>query len=235
MTEVRVFDDAAGAAEAAAELLAAHAQAGSHIALAGGSTPRRAYELAAERLRDWSPATLWFGDDRAVPPDHPDSNFAMVDAALLQRLPDDGRPQVERILGELGAEAAAGDYEARLREHLGNRPTLDLALLGLGPDAHTASLFPGKPALEETRRVAVAVPEAGMPPQVPRVTMTFPVLNAAREVVFLVAGADKARAIERAFGAEPDTAAPAARVRPQSGRLLVICDAPAAARLETPS
>lgn len=211
-------------ASAAADLLVAHAQAGHQIALSGGSTPRDAYRLAAERLRDWSRATLWFGDDRCVPPDHEHSNFRMVREALLDALPEDGRPTVERVLGELDAEAAAGDYEARFRAAGGR---VDLALMGLGPDAHTASLFPGKPELEERRRLVCAVPIAGMEPQVPRVTMTVPAFEAAGQVAFLVAGADKAGAVARAFGDPPDPAAPAARVRTD----LVICDAAAAANL----
>ena len=93
----------------------------------------------------------------------------------------------------LDPDAAAAEYESRLREELGNHPRLDLVLLGLGPDSHTASLFPGKPALQETHRLVTAVPEAGMEPQVPRVTMTYPLLNTAREVVFLVSGGDKGR------------------------------------------
>jgi 6-phosphogluconolactonase len=211
-------------ASAAADLLVRHAQAGHHIALSGGSTPREAYRLAGERLQDWRDAVLWFGDDRAVPPDHQWSNHLMVRQALLDHLPEEGRPRVERILGELGYEAAAGDYEARFREAGAH---LDLALMGLGPDAHTASLFPGKPELEETRRLVVGVPIAGMEPQVPRVTMTLPAFNAAGEVVFLVSGADKADAVRRSFGPEPDPAAPAARVRTD----LVLLDEAAASRL----
>jgi 6-phosphogluconolactonase len=103
-------------------------------------------------------------------------------------------------------------------------------LLGVGPDSHTASLFPGKPELDETRRFAVAVPIAGMEPQVPRVTLTFPVLNAAREVDFLVSGADKADAIARAFTEPPDPEAPAGRVRP-TGALRVFLDEAAASKL----
>ena len=225
---IQVTDDPAGAA---VELLVEVARAGGHIALSGGSTPGDAYARAAHALDDWSGATLWFGDDRAVPPDHPHSNFRMVEAALLSRLADDRAPTVQRIVGEQGAEAAAGDYEARLREALGNRPRLDLALMGLGPDAHTASLFPSKPEVDEQQRFVVPVPEAGMPPQVPRVTMTLPVFNGAARVVFLVAGRDKAQAMRRAFGDEPDPASPAARVRPQSGELLVLCDEAAAAEL----
>ena len=104
-------------------------------------------------------------------------------------------------------------------------------LLGVGPDSHTASLFPGKPELDEDRRFAVAVPIAGMEPQVPRVTLTFPVLNAAREVAFLVAGADKADAIARAFTEPPDPEAPAGRVRPPAGSLFVFLDEAAASKL----
>jgi 6-phosphogluconolactonase len=136
-----------------------------------------------------------------------------------------------RMAGELGPDAAAGAYEALLREHMGADPRFDLLLLGLGPDAHVASLFPGKPELEETGRFAAPVPLAGMEPQVPRVTLTLPVLNAAREVVFLVAGEDKAQAVARAFGDPPDPEAPAAHVRPTAGSLFVVLDEPAASRL----
>jgi 6-phosphogluconolactonase len=223
---IEVVEDVAAAA---AEIIVKVAGQGGHIALSGGSTPGFAYRMAAEQLADWSDATLWFGDDRAVPPDHAYSNFHMVDVALLSRV--SAPPRVERILGEQGADAAAGDYEARLREGLGNRPRLDLALMGLGPDAHTASLFPSKPEVNETQRFVVAVPEAGMAPQVPRVSMTLPVFNAAARVVFLVTGKDKAMAMRRAFGAAPDPSAPAARVRPENGELLVLCDAAAAAQL----
>jgi 6-phosphogluconolactonase len=224
-----VVDDPA--AEVADRLVEA-AAAGGHIALSGGSTPKRAYELAAQRDVDWSAATLWFGDERCVPPEHPDCNYRMAAEALLERLPDGRRPRVMRIEGELGHEAAAGDYEAHLREELGNHPRLDFALLGLGPDGHTASLFPGKPAVEEHRRLAAPVPVAGMDPQVPRVTLTLPVFNSAREVVFLVAGADKADAVARAFGDPRDETVPSAHVRPGAGRLAVVLDEAAAARLE---
>ena len=104
--------------------------------------------------------------------------------------------------------------------------------MGLGPDGHTASLFPGKPAVAETQRYAVGVPEAGMEPMVERVTLTLRLFNTAREVVFLVAGADKAEAVARVFGDPPDESAPAALVRPGAGTLLVVLDAPAAAELE---
>jgi 6-phosphogluconolactonase len=229
--KLTVLADQAAVAAAAAEILARVAGDGGHVALSGGSTPGDAYREATTLLRDWSGATLWFGDDRAVPPGHQLSNYRMVDVALLSRLEEDGRPAVQRILGEEGADAAAGDYEARVREHLGNRPRLDLALMGLGPDAHTASLFPSKPEVHETQRFVVAVPEAGMAPQVPRVSMTLPVFNAAALVVFLVSGKDKAGAMRRAFGDDADPSAPAARVRPVDGELIVLCDEAAAAEL----
>jgi len=224
-----VVDDPA--AEVAERLVEA-AAAGGHIALSGGSTPKRAYELAAARDIDWSAATLGFGDERCVPPDHPDSNYRMTAEALLGRLADGRRPRAMRIEGELGHEAAAAAYETLVREELGNHPRLDFALMGLGPDGHTASLFPGKPAVEEHRRLVAPVPEAGMDPQVPRVTLTLPVFNAAREVVFLVAGADKAEAVARAFGEPPDETVPSAHLRPGAGTLAVVLDEAAAARLE---
>jgi 6-phosphogluconolactonase len=216
----------------AAELLADAAGAGAHIALAGGSTPRRAYEQAAELRGDWREATVWFGDERCVPPDHPDSNYRMVCEALLDRLA--GRPRVQRMAGEEDPRRAADLYEEALREEAAGDPlALDLVLLGLGPDAHTASLFPGKPAVEERERLVVYVPEPGMDPRVPRITMTLPLINAAKEVVFLIAGEDKADAVARAFGDGPDPSAPASLVAPGSGALTILLDPAAAAKLET--
>jgi len=227
--DLRVVEDpAAMVAERLAEVVAA----GGHVALSGGSSPQQAYRLAAARDDlDWSRATLWYGDDRAVPPDHPDSNHRMVAATLLDPLPDGRRPRVLRIEGERGHAEAADRYEALLRAELGDAPVLDLVLLGLGPDGHTASLFPGRPELAVRDRLVVGVPEAGMEPYVPRVTMTLPVLDAAREVLFLVTGASKARILARAFGDPPDLGLPAAHVRPASGRLIVAADPAAAAEL----
>jgi len=230
MVDIEVHPDAAGVAAAAAERIASAARAGGHVALAGGSTPERAYELL--RGEDLHAATLWFSDDRAVGPDAPESNYAMAARALLDHLEEPRRPRVHRIEGELGATAAADRYEALLRAEAGDRPQLDLILLGLGPDAHTASLFPGKPAVQEAERLVTAVPEAGMKPWVPRVTFTLPLLNAAREVVFLVAGADKAPAVARAFSEPADPESPAAHVRPEPGRLIVLLDEEAATGLE---
>ena len=220
--ELRVVKDPAAGA---AGLLCEVAAAGGHIVLTGGSSPAKAYELAAERLPDWSGATVWFGDERCVPPDHQWSNFGMAESKLLSRL--SARPTVHRMEGELGPEAGAGAYEGVVREVLGAEPRWDLLLLGLGPDAHTASLFPSKPEKDETSRLVIGVPEAGMDPQVPRISLTVPALNSARHVVFLVTGESKREAVRRAF-VDEDPTSPAARVRPSAGELTVLLD-PAAA------
>jgi 6-phosphogluconolactonase len=220
--ELQVLDDPASVV---ADMLCEAAAAGGDIVLTGGSSPRRAYELAAERCPDWSGARVWFGDERAVPPDHPDSNFAMADAALLSRM--SGAPEVMRIQGELGPEAAAGAYEAEVLSKMGPEPRWDLLLLGLGPDAHSASLFPSKPEKDITDHLVVGVPEAGMEPQVPRISFTLPAINSARLVVFLVTGANKREAVRRAF-VDDDQTSPAARVRPPAGEVLVLLDEAAA-------
>ena len=228
--EIEVVDDVAGAA---AERIAEAVRAGGHIALSGGSTPRAAHERVSGVDLDWSSATLWFGDERAVPPDHEHSNYAMAKASLLDRI-DGPQPEVHRIPGELGHEGAARVYEQELHDVFGGDPLprLDLVLLGVGPDAHCASLFPGDAALGERQRWVVGVETPGMAPLVSRVTVTLPVLNAAREVVFLISGEDKAEAVRRAFADAPDPDAPASLVRPKEGRLTVLLDRPAAARLE---
>lgn len=224
---VVVTPDPAGAA---AERLAETVGKGGHVALAGGSTPRAAYERAAGMDTDWSAATLWFGDDRCVPPDHEHSNYRMVEEALLDRIRGD-QPDVRRIQGELGPDAGADAYEDELTAVFGSEvPRLDLILLGLGPDAHTASLFPGDDALGEVERRVVGVPTPGMAPLVSRVTITLPVVNAAREVVFLVSGEDKAEAVARAFSGIPDPSAPASLVQPENGSLILLAD-PAATKL----
>ncbi|GAC1318461.1 MAG: 6-phosphogluconolactonase [Thermoleophilaceae bacterium] len=229
--EVRVLEDPSAAC---AELLAAAAERGEHIALTGGSTPAIAYEKAAAMGADWSKATLWWGDERCVPPENELSNFAMAKHALLDRLPGGSSgPTAERIRGELGPGDGADDYERRLRRAFADTvPRLDFLLLGLGPDAHVASLFPGQATLSERERAVAGVEHAGHEPYVPRVTLTFPVLCAAREIVFLVAGEGKARAVERAFGGGPDVEAPGSLVRPSGdGRLTLLLDRPAAALL----
>jgi 6-phosphogluconolactonase len=231
--ETLVTEDPAGEA---AERLAAAARTGAHLVLSGGSTPRAAYELAASKDVDWSSATLWFGDERCVPPDHEHSNYRMATEALLDRL-DGDPPAVERIEGERGPHEGAAHYEGRMREAFGEEelPRFDLILNGLGPDAHTASLFPGDPALGARERLAVGVDIPGMAPLVSRVTLTLPVMNAARAVLFLVSGEDKAEAVARAFSGAADASAPASLVQPESGSLTLLLDPPAARLLEARS
>jgi len=188
------------AADAIAEALrSAVAQRGVFtIALAGGDTPRRSYEqLAARRELDWARVEFFFGDERPVPPDHPDSNFAMAEAALLRPLQIDPR-QVHRIEAERSdLDDAARDYEEQLMKRCAARdgaaPVLDLVLLGMGPDGHTASLFPHTAALSETQRWVVAnqVPQLATR----RVTITFALIERARAVVVLVTGAGKAQTL----------------------------------------
>ncbi len=221
---IEILDGAEGVAARAAELLA---RVHGHVALSGGSTPRAAYARAAELRQDWRGVTLWLGDERHVPADDERSNASMVREQLLTRIPRATLPHFEPVDTELDLDASALDYDRRLAAVA----RLDLALMGLGPDSHTASLFPGKPALAATGRSAIAVPEAGMEPYVPRVTLTLELFNAAREIVFLVAGADKADACARAFGDTPDPGSPGARVRPTDGELLVLADRAAASRL----
>lgn len=219
-------------AEVVAGLLVDAASAGGNVVLTGGSTPKLAYEIASRAGADWSDATVWFSDERCVPPESGLSNFRLANEALLGRLDRGVRPTVMRMEGELGPEAGSASYEASVRERLGAEPRWDLLLLGLGADAHCASLFPGKPEVEERSRLVTGVELAGMEPQVPRISLTLPALNSARMTVFLVTGADKAKAVVRAFGATPDRDSPAAFVRPDAGELLVVLDPAAAKELE---
>jgi 6-phosphogluconolactonase len=231
VTETLISDDPA---TACAERLVRAAAAGGHIVITGGSTPQAAYEQAAAMDADWSGATIWFSDERCVPPDDEKSNYRMAKAALFDRLPPpgEGGPTVHRMRGESGPSAGADDYERELREVVGEQvPRLDFILLGLGPDAHVASIFPGKPAVQVHDRAAVGVEEAGHEPFVPRITLTLPVLNAGREVVFLVSGEDKAEAVARAFGGEPTPDAPSSLVRPTDGTLTLLLDEAAAGGL----
>jgi 6-phosphogluconolactonase len=216
----------------AADRLAKVANNGGQIALAGGSTPRGAYERLAGMEVDWPACTLWFGDERCVPANDQRSNFRMVREALLDRLAS-AAPVVRRIVGERGPHEAADAYERELRKAFGDGPPrFDLVLLGLGPDAHCASLFPGQPSLDERERLAVGVERPGLEPWVPRVTLTLPVINAAREVMFLIAGADKAAAVERAFAGKRGRDAPASLVAPESGVLTALLDPAAAQKLQ---
>ena len=223
--ELVVADDAEGAASIVAERLAAAARAGGHVVLTGGTTPERAYELAAELEQDWSRVELWWGDDRCVGADDERSNYGMARRALIDRV--SGAPAaVHRMRGELGRDAGALQYD----EELGTLRRFDLMLLGLGPDGHLASLYPNQPTLDETDRRVVGA-EAHLEPFVDRITLTLPMLRAADEVLFLVAGADKADAAYRAFAGEPSKATPASLVRSDGGRTVAVLDAAAAAKL----
>jgi 6-phosphogluconolactonase len=202
-------------------VLAEAAAQGGHIAVSGGSTPGPAYEEAATLAPDWSRTELWFADERCVRPDDERSNYRLVRERLLDRL-ERGPVAEHRVRGELPAERAADEYESELRG-IG----LELALLGMGADGHTASLFPNDPALGEEVRRAVAVRR----PDVDRVTLTLPVLRGAAIVVFLVVGADKAGAVRRAFAEPASPATPASLVRSSDGRTCVFLDRAAASNL----
>jgi 6-phosphogluconolactonase len=223
--ELVLADDPEQVASIVADELEEAARAGRAIALTGGRSPGRAYQLAAEREPDWSKASLWWGDERCVPPDDDRSNYKLARENLLDRLEVQPR-EVRRIRGELGAEAAAEEYDALLLD-----VRLGLVLLGLGPDGHAASLFPNTPPLEDRERRAVPA-EAGLEPFVDRVTMTVPVLSSAPEVLFVVTGAEKAEAAERAFAHPPDPAAPASLIRSIGGTTRVVADRAAASRLQ---
>jgi 6-phosphogluconolactonase len=218
-------EDEEEVASVVADALVEAARAGPAIALTGGESPGRAYELAAEREPDWSAASLWWGDERCVPPGDARSNYRLARENLLDHLATQPR-EVERIRGELGAEAAAEEYDAKLRG-----VELGFVLLGLGPDGHVASLFPSQPTLEERDRRAIPA-EAKLEPFVARVTMTVPVLCSAPEVVFIVTGEAKAEAVERAFARPPDRTTPASLIRSDGGRTRLMTDAAAASRLQ---
>jgi 6-phosphogluconolactonase len=218
-----VLEDAEAAAGRVADLLAQAAERGNEIVLTGGSTPGRAYELAAQRQPNWHSAGVWWGDERCVPPHDERSNFGLARDTLLERL--EVRPRaIHRIRGELEPEAAAEEYERELRG-----VTLDLLLLGIGPDGHVASLFPNESTLDEERRLVVAA-QAKLEPFVERVTLTLPALNAARHAVFLVSGEEKSDAVARAFGAPPSRETPSSLVRGVEATTAVL-DRAAAARL----
>jgi 6-phosphogluconolactonase len=228
--ELEVLPDPARACAAALNAVAA---AGGHIVLAGGSTPRAAYEAVSKD--GWDAAALWFGDERCVPPDDERSNYGMVRESLLDPIlaggGSAGPPEIHRIEGELGPAAAADAYEAALRD--AGRPQFDLVLLGLGPDGHTLSLFPDQKTLSERSRWAVGVEGAGLEPFVPRVSLTLAALASARQVMFLVTGAGKADAVAAAFGpgARPDPHVPASVVPEIADDVIVLLDSDAAAKL----
>jgi len=246
MSQVRIFNETDELYRTAAERIAhlsqlAVAREGRFaLLLAGGNTPRRLYALLASPNYsihiDWANTHLFWGDERAVPLSDPKSNYRMVSETLLSRVAVPWQ-NIRRIEGELPPEKAAERYEEELRQFFGLRglaqpegyaTRFDLALLGLGADGHAASLFPGSPALQETARLVVAVPEADPP----RVTLTLPAFNACAEVLFLAAGAAKAPALAAVLEGPPDLVPPAGRVRPEQGEVLWLVDRAAAALLQ---
>lgn len=238
--EIQRYQDIKEFSIAAAELVAESANQAVErhghftLALSGGSTPRTLYEcLVQEPYRSripWAETHLFWGDERYVPVEHTDSNAAMVSQALIERAPIPLQ-NVHRISTELASpERVAGQYEATLQEYfyvfdpISSRkqcPVFDLILLGMGPDGHTASLFPDSPVLDEEEHWVAATPVPKLQPAVRRITLTFPVINAAKTVVFLVSGREK-RSIMQAILDNPEQARdqyPSARVNPD-GRLV---------------
>ena len=235
MTPPIIRDDHEGASAAAAALLARLvaarlAAAGvAHLALGGGHTPQRVYETLGAMLPDWSAVHLWLGDERVVPGDDVDANVRMVRECLVAGM--EPAPVLHPVETALGAEAACAAYEASLRELVpadaAGVPVLDVAFLGLGEDGHTASLFPRAETLDATG-ACVVVHGSPKPPPV-RISMTMPVLRAARARVVLVTGAGKARAVARALG-ESTPEIPASLL-PRQDTTFVL-DAAAAAELD---
>ena len=242
MAELKVFDDLGALARAAAEEIAKSAREAIAargrftIALSGGDTPKPAYRLLADEPRiDWSRVHVFWGDDRHVPPDHPESNFGMAHDALLSKVPIPP-DNVHRMRAENpDAQRAADEYAWTLRSAFdldeSEWPRFDLVLMGIGDDGHTASLFPGSEAVRERSRLVIA-------PWVEklhtwRITLTAPVFNRARLALFLVSGEKKADALKAALEGdfEPDRV-PAQIVRPEKGRLLWLVDRAAARRLD---
>jgi 6-phosphogluconolactonase len=210
LMEVRVFESAAELMEAAAqEVLKAALEAVSEHgrftwALSGGSTPRGLYRLlASDPFRDrmpWTSTHFFWGDERHVPPDHPESNYRMAREAMLDAVPVPAE-NIHRIHAEEpDAERAAMEYEEEIRAFLGPAPRFDLVLLGLGKDAHTASLFPGSAAVREREHLVIAPWVEAQ--KTLRITLTPPVLNHAARVVFLVSGEDKAEALRTVIEGE---------------------------------
>ncbi len=256
MAEIQVYLTNEELARGAAERIAAAAgqaiarRGRFSLALAGGSTPRLAYQRLAEmgETLDWLHIHLFWGDERCVPPDHPESNYHMAKLALIDTVPIP-LANLHRIPGELPAWQAAQRYNERLEDCFGpaspgdsaepGRPvpaagaaTFDLALLGLGEDGHTASLFPGSTALQVAGRWATAVEHRTPPPPlVDRVSLTLPALNACRQVLFIVAGEQKAAILKQVLSPPADAPPlPAQQIHPQDG-VLWLADAAAASLL----
>lgn len=230
--EMQVYRDPQVLAEAVADFfvtigtLAMADRGAFHVALSGGNTPRAAYELlAAQPLREalsWSDIFIYFGDERCVPPDDEQSNYRMAQKAFLDSV---GIPpaNVHRIRGEIDPGLAANEYATILRTDLGDPPIFDLVMLGLGPDGHTASLFPGSPPDEHEEVLVRAVYAKSQ--MMWRVSITPRVINAARNVMFAVEGTEKAQILADVYQGPVDPVKyPAQIVHPHSGRLVWLVD-----------
>jgi 6-phosphogluconolactonase len=239
--EIRVYATRTALARAAAAVFAHQARAAVSqrgrflVCLAGGSTPLEAYRLLATppfiTELPWGHMVILWGDERMVPPNDPESNYGQAWQAVLQHVPV--RPeQVFRMRGELPPTLSAADYTARLRllaDPDMTWPRFDLVLLGLGADGHTASLFPGQRASMETSQPVIAVKAAYQNRPAPRLTLTPPVFNAARCVVFLVTGVEKAAALQASLDPRSDPLEwPARRINPVDGQVIWLVDATAA-------
>jgi 6-phosphogluconolactonase len=238
---VLIFDDAEQVAQAAARRIVELARQSINergnfsLALSGGSTPKRIYELlASDDYRsqiEWPSVHIFFGDERTVPPDHSDSNYRMANEAMLSHLPVPPE-NIHRMNGVGDAAANASDYESDMRSYFGETdwPRLDLVMLGMGDDGHTASLFPESTALEEERAWVVANWVEKF--NTWRITMTAPAINAARNVLFLISGAGKADRLHEVLKGVRDTARlPSQLIAPIAGRLEWYIDRAASAKL----
>ena len=219
--DIHVVDDPA---RAVGDLIAEQARRGGSIVLTGGSSVDTVYEHAARLAPDWSDVTVWWGDERCVPPDDDLSNYKLAKESLLDNL-EVAPKKVHRIRGELQPADAAGELDKALED-----AELDFLLLGLGPDGHCASLFPGSPQLTMNDRRAVSGP-AGLEPWVDRVTMTMPTLQSAKRIVFIADGGSKADAVARAFGGDVSEDVPASLTRLAPVPVEVYLDEAAAAKL----
>jgi len=230
--QVRVFEDGEILARAARDMFIGEARAAIaargrfDVVFAGGRTPEAVYKLLVASELEWKRVHVWFGDERCVPPVHVDSNFHMAAEALLTKVAIPPK-NIHRMHGELEAYRAAEAYEIEIKSQLGlddgEWPRFDLVLLGMGPDGHTASLFPGTTALEDNEQLCCATWVEKL--KAYRLTLTFPVLNHAKSVLFLAGGADKADALKLAIAPEVvDQTPPAGRVRPLDGDLTWLVD-----------
>jgi 6-phosphogluconolactonase len=222
---------AADAFESACDA-AIRVRGGFAVALSGGKTPRAMLETLGERPLDWSRIHFFWSDERCVPPDDPNSNYGMARAALLDRAEVPGS-NVHRMKGELDPQEGARDYAEQLRVFFSAPPIFDLVYLGLGPDGHTASLFPGTTALRVADEACVANRVDGPVASPWRLTLTYPAINAARRVLFLVEGSEKAEILKQVVEGPRDVERyPAQGVAPANGDLVWLVDAAAAALLD---